>query len=234
MTPRDSIETNMDSQETERTAPVMSRRRHILRRRLFVDRFQTVFLLVNLVHFMAIICVFSLLVLWPLVRDLQAEPSFSHTKANAATAILAFHANFWPACVILLLALGLHSVVVLHRVAGPLHSFRRTFRKAAQKDLSTRVRIRYKDYLHEDEKCINEMLDSFRGWIREVGTHCEHAVASLDELERALPDSTDERAQTSVQGLHKALEALKSGLDEYRLEPVPVPAPDHLVTAEAS
>ena len=51
-------------------------------------------------------------------------------------------------------------IVVTHRFAGPLISFSKTFQKISQGDLTRKISLRRKDFLHREASQVNAMTDA--------------------------------------------------------------------------
>ncbi len=93
------------------------------RRRILIDAFQYRLLMANLAYFGTIVLVFAVVVFLPLV--FQLRPGKAEELADE---FLSFHARLWPALFIVLVLLAFHSVLLSHRIAGPLYRFRSVLR----------------------------------------------------------------------------------------------------------
>jgi len=122
---------------------------------------------------------------------LQNESVSFEARAAAADRILIFHSRIWPAAIALICFLGLHSVIFFHRVVGPLYRFRLTFEQVRSGDLSFRVKIRRKDYLHQEEGVLNEMIEMLAGKLGSIQLASLDALKSLGELERKVSGWTE-------------------------------------------
>jgi methyl-accepting chemotaxis protein len=105
-------------------------------------------------------------------------------RAGAANKILTLHARVWPAVIAIICVAGFHSFRSFHRLIGPLHRFRSVFKQVGSGDLSHTVRIREKDYLHQEEGELNEMLGMITERVRTIQQAGAEALKSLAELER--------------------------------------------------
>jgi methyl-accepting chemotaxis protein len=118
--------------------------------------------------------------------QLQDQSLSFELRAAAADKILNLHARVWPVMLTLICLIGLHSFRVFHRFVGPLYRFQRAFGRVRDGDLSQRVRLRDKDYLHDEEKTLNEMIDRIAEKIDTASRAGSDALGSLDELKRAV------------------------------------------------
>jgi hypothetical protein len=120
----------------------------------------------------------------PLVIDLTRPESSSTSLYDSAVQMLYLHNKFWPIAGLIILACGLHSIVVSHKIAGPLYRLQRVFDQAEKGVLPGPITLRKGDYLHEEAKSLNRMFDSFRSrseGVRKAGDALNRSVYSFIE-----------------------------------------------------
>lgn len=159
--------------------------RRFRRRRILVDSFQSRLLAVNLTYFGVVLLTFAGALFVPLVLQLDSNSTSWDQKMLASSQFLALHSRLWPAMAVLFVLVAIHTVIVSHRVAGPLYQFRKVFRAVAEGDLGRRVAIRKNDYLTKEMVAINEMISSLERNIQASRASSERAMAVLGELRRA-------------------------------------------------
>ena len=137
----------------------------------------------------------------PEILKLEDESLSMQIRAVAADRILTFHSRIWPASIVLVCFLGIHSVLFFHRVAGPLYRFHGAFERVRQGDMSFQVRIRKKDYLHTEEELINEMIEAIAGKLRTIQLASLGASNSWDEIEQKLSGWTE--GDKKLLGVHR-------------------------------
>src|SRR5574337_505141 len=157
------------------------------RRYLLVDNIQYRLLAITLAHFFVIALFIAAALFLPLILKLENETLSSVEKQAAAAEFLSLHARFWPAMVGVFILLGFHSVLVSHRVAGPLFGFRRTLKEIGEGDLTARATIRRFDYLWKEADSINEMLDGLGGRFRRLQEEYGRAYAMWLQFKDSLP-----------------------------------------------
>ncbi|MGD8983737.1 MAG: methyl-accepting chemotaxis protein [Desulfobacteraceae bacterium] len=143
-------------------------------------------------RFLAVIIVYSFVIVLflgaflfvPDIMRLQDQSLSFHARAAAADKMLTLHARVWPAIFLVICLVALHSFRFFHRLIGPLYRFRQVYEQVRNGDLNLRVKIRKKDYLHEDEAALNDMLESLSEKWRSVQQTTENALRSLDALEQ--------------------------------------------------
>jgi len=142
-------------------------------------------------RFLAIIIVYSFVIVLflaafmfvPDIMRLEDQSLSFHARADAADKMLTLHTRVWPAILLVICLVALHSFRFFHRLIGPLHRFRQVYEQVRNGDLNLKVKIRKKDYLHEDEAGLNEMLETLSGKWRSIQQTTEDALRSLDALE---------------------------------------------------
>jgi methyl-accepting chemotaxis protein len=154
----------------------------------------------------------------PDILDMMNEDLSLEVRAAAATKILSYHSKAWPAAIALVCLFGLHSVRILHRLIGPLYRFRLVFEEVRKGDLSSRVRLRKKDYLHKEEDAFNEMLEVFKEKWEGMRGAVMSAMESMDSLERVVTQVSGWRDtdQTLLQEQRKHLEVLEDDMKYFR------------------
>jgi len=190
----------------------------LYKRRLFlVDQFQYRLLGVTIGHLAIFSVVLAVTLFLPLSMKLQDTTLGILDKGRAAEVFLSLDIWFWPTVLAVLVLLGAHSVIVSHRIAGPLVGFRRVLKAVGEGDLSVRARIRRHDYLQKDAESINSMIAGLSGRLQEIqedfGRICVAWTESRTSLSRV---STDE-ATRSLEQLGVDMDALKARVDQFKI-----------------
>jgi methyl-accepting chemotaxis protein len=149
------------------------------------------FLVTILIYGFITVTFLSVYLFVPEIMKLNNESVSFEARAAAADRILTFHSRIWPAAIVLICFLGIHSVVFFHRVVGPLYRFRLTFEQIRSGDLSFRVKIRTKDYLHQEEGVLNEMIEMLAGKLGSIQLASLDALKSLGDLEQKVSGWTE-------------------------------------------
>jgi methyl-accepting chemotaxis protein len=187
------------------------RRRHFL-----VDRFQYKLLLVHVGYFFAVVLVFAAIIFAPAIAKLRNETLSWEQKQEAANQFLSLHSHLWPAVFVLLVLLIVHSVLLSHRIAGPLYRFRQVFGSITEGDFSVRAIIRKRDYLSREAAVIDEMVDSLGERFRRVGKLSTELRSSFNELKSSIPTGVDETGGEAVARFEDNLTQLERYLDSIK------------------
>jgi methyl-accepting chemotaxis protein len=151
----------------------------ILRRRKFVinKSLQYSLLFVSLLYAILFLVVVGASLFIPLMVELGKAEEFSEKSLQTANLILYLHSNFWPAVLLSLIFIGLHSVRTSHRIAGPFYRLNLVFRNMKEGNLPRPIQLRKGDYFFPEIELFNQMIEKFRGKVTEV----QGAQAQLNE-----------------------------------------------------
>ena len=116
------------------------------------------------------------------------------TQEDAARLFLALDERVWVPLLLLLGGLTAHSVLVSHRIAGPLYQFRRLFGELRDGHVRVRTTLRKRDYLRKEATAFNEMVASIEA--RTAALHTQ--AAGLETGVRALRLAIDEGADEQI------------------------------------
>lgn len=187
------------------------------RRRILISAFQYRLLMVDIAHFGTIVLIFALVVFLPLMLQLRSSTSRSPAEAQElADAFLFLHARLWPALILVLILLAFHSVLISHRIAGPLYRFQRVFRAVAEGDLSVRATIRRRDYLTQEADLVNEMIAALRTRIMAIEDHSTAIRAGIGDLKRTIEGGPGEGVGETLDGLDARMKHLLTCLAQFR------------------
>ena len=192
--------------------------RHKHRHTRIVNRsLQYRFLVTVLIYGFITVSFLSVYIFVPEIMKMQDETLSFEARAAAADRILTFHSRIWPVAIALICFLGLHSVVFFHRLVGPLYRFRLTFEQVRSGDLSFRVKIRNKDYLHPEEAVLNEMIEMLAGKLGTIQLASLDALKSLGELEQKA-DGWTETDKEFFQVHRQHLDTLMDAVRYFQLQ----------------
>ena len=187
------------------------------RTRILISTLQYRLLLVNLAYFgVIVLALVGLLLLPPLLRLRTAPLDASAENLAAANEFLVLHARLWPALLIVLALLALHSVIVSHRIAGPLYRFRRVFEAVAAGDLSVRARLRKHDYLMPEADALNEMLEALAARVAGLEEEARAVREALADLERARNGGSADGLDGRIRDLGRLVNRLQTRPDPRR------------------
>ena len=181
-------------------------------------------------RFLAMMLTYNIIIVVSLVIFLFVPDIFQlydqtlslEVRGAAADKILSIHSRIWPAIIALVCVIGMHSFRVFHRLVGPLYRITLAFGQIRKGDLSFRVKLRKTDYLHEEEKAFNEMLEKLAEKIGGIKSAGLGAMESLDELENGINKmgGLKDVNKGPLLDLRKHLDTLNENSDYFVLQKV--------------
>lgn len=114
------------------------------------------------------------------------------------------------------------SILLSHRVAGPLYRIERFLRSVAKGDFSMKLHLRKNDELQDLAGSINEMTEDLKNRVKKLKGLVNMTNLELEKLVRTLgqefPDINS--VKKKVDDLTKSVKDLEDHLSEYRLTTV--------------
>ena len=188
------------------------------RRRYIVDkRLQIRLLVYNGMYFLIITAAIWAGLFLPLALDLSNPNLSISEQGEVAGKILYLHSRLGPILLIVFVILAIHSVLISHRIAGPLYRFKATFNQVAQGDLSKVVAIRKGDLLVNEQNKIEEMIGTLSSRLKNVKREhaaMEQALQSLIRSQGNVSENTAKEAIAQLEGCHLRL---KKELEYFKL-----------------
>lgn len=150
-------------------------------------------------HFLAQFFIYSAIIVFFLAVFLflpdmikMQDESLSMTKrADAADRVITLHIKVWPAVIALIALLGVHSFLTFHRLAGPLYRFRMIFNQIRDGEIIYPIKIRKKDFLHTEEKVLNETIDVLTDKLQNIQQAGEEALKAFQEIEQVSEENNE-------------------------------------------
>jgi methyl-accepting chemotaxis protein len=192
------------------------KRRHIL-----IESYQYRLLVINLLYFCIILLIFAAALFLPLILKLRSGGASVLEQGELAGQFLALHSRVWPAMLVVFVLLALHSIVVSHRIAGPLYRFRKVFGAVAGGDLSVRANLRKGDYLGKESESLNEMIASLRAKVESIRGHHGEMQTVLTALGQSIDRGSIEDTHRLLEELHVRMEELKASTGQFRTHAEP-------------
>ncbi len=191
------------------------------KRRLFtvVHPLQIRMLLQVIAYSLIVFILLAIPVFSPLMEALDNPILSWDERAAVANDLLSLHARFWPwalgACVVVLINC-LHSLQLMHRVAGPLYRLRKVFPKIAEGNLIMRTTLRQDDYLAPEVDLVNQMTAQLQSKINQI-KHTQVILALDAARMKELAVAKNDPALTALaKQMEQNLAALKTSLDAFK------------------
>ena len=182
---------------------------NFFRRRHFIINkdLQFSLLTISIFYLLLFLVVVGSILFIPVMIELDRVDYASEQAVQAASKILYLHSKFWPAVLLVLVLICLHSIRTSHKIAGPLYRFDRLYESMKEGNLPKKVTLRKGDYLINEMENINEMLESLKIRVQEIKdaqsglneaiSECKDVVshASKDEISKRMNDITEKGDQ---------------------------------------
>jgi len=140
----------------------------------------------------------------PMIKDIAFSGNLEK-QYQAAQILLGFLTRWAPLMGLVILFFILYQLTFTHRFLGPLINFIHTFRHVARGDLTRKCHLRKGDYLVDEGKEINLMVDG----LSELVVQAQQASDELsDRLQEAIPSLKE--------GKKEVVEEVKEGVKEFR------------------
>jgi general secretion pathway protein G len=187
------------------------RRRHVV-----VKNFQIYYLLWN----MAFLCVgvagWVGLVFGPLVVKLLSPVTPERDLTELATIFLSLHSTAWFGFAAFVIVMAVHLLVQSHRVAGPMVRFSHVFEELRRGNLSMRVILRRRDYLHDEAAALDRALRAVRRRIGVVQGRAHRTDEALAALRVAIAGGVRTQVDLALQNVVREAARTRTHLDTFK------------------
>jgi nitrogen fixation/metabolism regulation signal transduction histidine kinase len=187
------------------------------RRKLIVSGLQYRLAALNFLYLLVVVLTVVIAVSIPFIGRLD-DPSRAFTeRADAARGLMVVYAAAWIAVPVAVLLCLLHSIVVSHRIAGPLYRFKQSFRELAAGNLGLVVRIRQADYLTDETEVINRMIEELAEKVQAIHKSWARASTTLPDLALAVERNDAREAAIACGKLGAELDDLGSKIRAFEI-----------------
>ncbi|MFO0700799.1 MAG: hypothetical protein U0236_16375 [Nitrospira sp.] len=172
-----------------------------------------------IIYSLIIFVLLAIPVFRPLMQALDNPALSWQERAVVANDLLNLHARFWPWALgasLVVLIHCIHSVRLIHRVAGPLYRLKHVFPQIGNGNLCARTTLRQGDYLTPEADLVNQMTVQLQSKI----TALKHAqvLLALDATRiRELALTKEDPALAALaRQMEQDLLELKATLDTFK------------------
>ena len=190
-----------------------TRKNYLIDRNLQI-RYIVLMVLVLVVHTLIVLAaVFS-----PYIMMLSFD--FPHDKrAEAAKAFLLVHANAWPIIGSFIIFVGILTLFVTHRIAGPIFRLKRGIRDIADGRLNETIHLRKKDEFHDVAEELNALATRFRDSFSLLKAKSSLLAEHIEDLELEIRDKKLDEAvgRHIIENIQESREAIQAILDRFHV-----------------
>ena len=193
------------------------------RRRILIDALQYRLLAVNLLYVCVFLLLFVGLLFGPPTGALLGGSVSPEIREDAARLFLALDERVWVPLLLLLVGLTAHSVLVSHRIAGPLYQFRRLFGELRDGRVRVRATLRKRDYLRKEATAFNEMVVSIEARTAALHTQAVELETGVRALRLAIDEGADVQIRRCCDRLGEHATLLRAALRPVTTRDEPAP-----------
>ncbi len=118
-------------------------------KKYFIEKkLQTKFLLFTILLLLVYTLLFAAILFIPYFSSLSSSSSLKE-QTDAARMVLSLHTSIWPALGVVVLSLGVLSIFISHKIAGPIYRLKRSMNEIAAGNIAMDIKFRKRDELHE-------------------------------------------------------------------------------------
>jgi methyl-accepting chemotaxis protein len=168
----------------------------------------------NLMYMILVVSVVILTVLAPFYLDIF-EPSELCRQYLSAKIFLVLLERLVIAVGVLLLVAFIHQIALSHKFCGPLVNFVNSFKKLSTGDLTRRIYLRRYDFLKDEARHLNEMIEGLSNMIVDIKKENKKLVSSLEE---AMDANVNQEAHSDALGdAKKHADTCREMLSKFKL-----------------
>ena len=186
---------------------------------IFRDRQYRMLLLILLYSFSiaSILFVFLFLPDFYLMKD---EGANQFLRGQAANRVLHLHTRLWPAILMVIGFIGLHSFRLFSVTMGPLKRLGWAFDSLKAGDLTTRLALRKGDFLTEEADSLNAAVESLSAAVLEARAAAQKTRTAVEGLRAeidALPPDPGSHLAARLQALERCVDAELRCFDYFKI-----------------
>jgi hypothetical protein len=194
---------------------VRTHKRHLL---AMVHPLQIRMLSQVIVYSLIVFVLLAIPIFRPLMQALDNPLLSWQERAVVADDLLSLHARFWPwalAAGVVVLVHSIHSLRLMHRVAGPLYRLSHIFPQIGAGNLAIRATLRQGDYLVPEADLVNQMTAQLQTKINAL-KHTQVMLALDTRRVMELASTKNDPDLTALaQQLEQNAARLKTSLDTF-------------------
>ena len=189
----------------------------IFRKKYFIEKqLQTKFILCTILLLMFYTLLFVVILFLPYVIHLSSDYS-PKEQTEAARMLLSLHTSIWPALAAVVLSLGVLSIFISHKVAGPIYRLKKFLAEIAAGQVDMDLKFRKRDELHDLAANVNLVVHELRHLVGALkNDHAAVFSCMADIGERIEKQQIDPEAGLElIEKLRALKEDIAQNLDKY-------------------
>jgi len=189
------------------------------RKNYFIEKkFQTKYLLLTLLLLLSYTFIFIVVIFAPYIFTLYFDYPLSE-KNEAARALLLLHGTVWPWIGGVILFFCMISVLISHKVAGPLFRLKKSLIQVTQGDLDVVIKLRKWDDLKDLAEHMNTLIEELRTFVITLRNHYALLSEYILELEREIETKvlTEEKGKEIIRKVQESRKNIEAALKRFNV-----------------
>jgi len=194
-------------------------RKMAMRRNYIVDRkvqYNLLLRTLGFVVFMLLIVSAGLYI--PLVVELRQHAGELDASYETSIALMFMQERFWPVALFCLAFAAYGTIVISHRIVGPLVRVKRVMKSIGDGRLPTTLQIRSKDYLKTEVEILNTMVAGLAEQVDRIKGTNQRLADSLAACQEDAARYGNEQLQSSLGDVTAAAQTLSQELAFFQRE----------------
>jgi methyl-accepting chemotaxis protein len=187
------------------------------RNRYFIDKkLQTKYIVLTIMTLMIYTLLFVVILLAPYFMALSFDAPIAEQR-EAAKTLLVLHKSIWPALGAVMLIMAAGSVLVTHKMAGPIYRFKKVLGEVSAGNLDLSIRLRDKDDFKDLAESMNVVLEELRTFAQTLRGDDATMSACIKELERQIKSKqiSSESGTALIEQLQAGRTNISKVMDKY-------------------
>ena len=189
----------------------------LTKKKYFIDkRLQTKYALLTILLLLIYSMLFAFILFTPYIFKLETGTTLEE-KAAAARMLLELHKSVWPALGTVVAILGILSIYVTHKIAGPVYRFKRDLAEVCAGNLDISFRLRRRDDLKDLAESLNMVIAELRTCVHSLREGQANGSECITALEAMVRDNKIDReaGQGIIESLQKNNEQAANVTEKY-------------------
>jgi methyl-accepting chemotaxis protein len=190
------------------------------RRNYFIEkRFQLKYSILTMLLLLSFSFIFIIIIFAPYMLTLYFDYPLVE-KTEAARAILLLHAKVWPGIGAVILLFGVISILISHKVAGPLYRLKKTLAEVTAGNLNVVVKLRKWDDLKDLADHLNILIDELRTFVTTLRNDYNLLSEYIIELEHKIETKmlTEESGREIINKVQASRKNIEAALEKFNIQ----------------
>ena len=172
----------------------------------------------TLIYMSLIVLITVAVILYPSMSDIFYSQDLN-IQYRASQSFLLLLNRLVPTIIIIFILVFLHQIVITHRIWGPLKNFTNTIERIGSGDFTRKVIPRKRDYLKEECKQINNMVDGLTKLVSNIRTNHLKLISALEDITIPVEDGHQRKIiEDSLDTVRRKAELLTEDISHFKLE----------------